>query len=133
MPAKYRDCLGDVCAGELIVTIDRGPCLLLYPRPVWEEVEKKLIKLSSTNRQARRLKRFLIGHADDCQMDGQGRILIPPPLREFAHLDKRIALIGQGYKFEMWNEQRWYELRTEWLEDEAADASLPDDLESLEF
>jgi MraZ protein len=131
MPAKYRDYLKGFCAGQLVLTIDRDRCLLIYPLPVWEEVEQKLTQLSSTNRQARGFKRLLLGHAEDCQMDKQGRILISIPLREFAALNKRVVLVGQGNKFELWDEQTWYRLRDEWL-DERGNGLAPD-LESLSF
>jgi MraZ protein len=133
MPAKYRDSLDESYAGHLIMTIDRDRCLLLYPLPVWEGVEQKLIQLSSTHPQARSLKRLLLGHAEECRMDGQGRILISPPLRDFAHLEKRAVLIGQGNKFEIWDEQTWYRLRDEWLEGAGGDGDRPADLESLAF
>jgi MraZ protein len=131
MPAKYRDYLQGFCAGRLVLTIDRDRCLLLYPLPVWEEVEQKLIQLSSTNRQARGLKRLLLGHAEDCQMDKQGRILLSIPLREFAALNKRVVLVGQGNKFELWDEQTWYRLRNEWLDERGNE--LAPNLESLSF
>lgn len=134
VPAKYRHCLGESCAGQLVVTIDRDRCLLIYPLPTWEEVEQKLIQLSSTNKRARELKRLLLGHAEDCEMDTQGRILLPTPLREFARLDKRVVLVGQGNKFEIWDEQTWYRLRDHWLNEEDRDmGDLPADLESLSF
>ena len=133
MPAKYRDRLKECCAGQLVLTIDRDHCLLVYPLPTWEEVEQQLIRLSSTNKQARGLKRLLLGHAEECQLDSQGRILIPPPLREFANLDKRVALVGQGNKFELWDEQAWYRLRAQWLDETEDNRALPADLESLSF
>lgn len=134
MPAKYRQRLRDACAGHLVVTIDQDKCLLMYPLPVWEEVEQKLIQLSSTNRAARRLKRLLMGHAEDCEMDAQGRLLLPQPLREFAGLNKRVVLVGQGNKFELWDEQMWYRLREQWLRGEDEDVGeLPEDLKSLSF
>lgn len=133
MPAKYRDRLRDCCAGQLVITIDRDHCLLVYPLPEWEEVEQKLVRLSSTNKQARGLKRLLLGHADECEMDAQGRILLPAPLREYARLDKRVVLVGQGNKFELWDEQTWYQLRDEWLEEGEGEGALPADLESLSF
>ncbi|HXH03904.1 MAG TPA: division/cell wall cluster transcriptional repressor MraZ [Candidatus Competibacteraceae bacterium] len=134
VPAKHRERLAELCAGQLIITIDRDRCLLIYPLPVWEDVERKLIQLSSTHRRARSLKRLLMGHAEECAMDAQGRILLPPPLREFAGLDKRVVLVGQGNKFELWDEQRWYQLREEWLEEGSDDDDdLPAELESLSF
>jgi MraZ protein len=133
MPAKYRDRLREICAGQLIVTIDRSSCLLVYPLPVWEEVEEKLIQLSSTNKQARNLKRFLLGHAEECEMDGQGRILISAPLREFAFLEKHISLIGQGHRFELWDKERFDQATVDWRNEKPKDSDLPGDLESFTF
>jgi MraZ protein len=133
VPTKYRERLQESCAGRLVVTIDLDRCLLVYPLPVWDEVEQKLIQLSSTNRQARGLKRLLLGHAEECALDGQGRILIPAPLREFAQLDKQVVLVGQGNKFELWDEPRWYQLRDQWLAETGHDSDLPAAVESLSF
>ena len=134
MPAKYRERLTETCTGQLVVTIDRDHCLLVYPLPIWEEVEQKLIQLSSTNKRARGLKRLLLGHAEECQMDAQGRILLPTPLREFANLDKRVMLVGQGNKFELWDEAAWYQLREQWLAEQGRDdEELSADLETLSF
>jgi MraZ protein len=63
--------------------------------------------LSSFNEQIRGLQRLLVGHADDVDMDGAGRILIPPSLRQYAALDHRVVLVGQGSKFELWDDARW--------------------------
>jgi MraZ protein len=132
MPTKYRDRLMETCDGQLVVTVDRDHCLLLYPLPEWEEIERKLVRLPTLNKQARRLQRLLIGHATECELDSHGRILLPPPLREFAGLDKHVVLIGQGNKFEVWNEPSWNQRRDEWLaEDQGGDLELSGDLESL--
>lgn len=134
MPAKHRDRLIERCGGHLVVTVDRDGCLLIYPLPDWEEVEAKLVRLSSTNKRARGLKRLLMGHAEELDLDGSGRVLLPAPLREFAKLDKHVVLVGQGNKFELWDEPTWHRLRDEWLaEDEGEDGELPGDLESLAF
>ncbi len=132
MPARYRDRLMEICEGQLVITVDRDHCLLLYPLPEWEEIERKLVRLPSLNKQARRLQRLLIGHATECELDSHGRSLLPPPLREFARLDKRLVLIGQGNKFEIWDETAWNEQREVWLAEEGQeDAELPPELESL--
>lgn len=132
MPAKFRDRLQDQCNGKLVITVDRDHCLLVYPLPEWEEIERKLVKLPTLNKQARRLQRLLIGHATECDLDGSGRILIPPPLREFASLDKYTVLIGQGNKFELWDAQMWNERRAVWLsEDEDDGEGLPVEFQSL--
>lgn len=124
IPARHRDYLRELCGGHLVVTVDLDRCLLVYPRPEWLEVEKRLVSLSSTDRAARRLKRLLVGYAEECQMDGQGRILVSQPLRAFAGLDKRLVLVGQGNKFELWDEDRWNALSEELLAD-VGDGGLP--------
>ena len=133
MPARYRQQVLDAADGQLILTVDRDRCLLLYPLPVWEKVERKLIQLSSVNARARALKRLLMGHAEECSMDVSGRILLPAPLREFAHLDKRVVLVGQGNKFEIWNEQAWQDWREALLSSQGDDGESLPDLDSLSF
>lgn len=107
VPAKYRDGLISYCAGRLVVTADPSRCLLVYPQPAWEPIEQKLNSLSSFNPQTRSLQRLLVGNASDVEMDGAGRILLPPPLRQFASLSKDVVLVGQGAKFELWDAEKW--------------------------
>lgn len=134
IPAKYRERLQALCNGQLVVTIDRDRCLLIYPLPVWEEIERKLVELSSVDRRARGLKRLLLGHAEDYVLDTSNRILLSQPLREFAGLDKKVVLVGLGNKFELWDEQAWYRLRDEWLvQEDDADDDPPADWGSLSF
>ncbi|MDO8706903.1 MAG: division/cell wall cluster transcriptional repressor MraZ [Sulfuricaulis sp.] len=133
IPTRYRDQLVRACSGQMVLTInalDSDHCLLLYPQPEWEEIERKIMKLSSFNKQTRKLQRMLVGHATECDMDGNGRILLAPPLREFSGLNKDIVLIGQGNKFEIWDQGMWVTRRGEWLEGKDDD-KLPPDLESL--
>lgn len=131
MPAKYRDRLQELCNGQLVITVDRDHCLLVYPLPEWEEIERKLVKLPSLNRQARRLQRLLIGHATECELDGAGRILLSPLLRDFAGIDKQVMLIGQGNKFELWDEATWNARRESWLNEAEGEEELATELESL--
>jgi MraZ protein len=133
MPVKYRQQLLDAASGQLVATVDRDQCLLLYPLPAWEEVERQLIKLSSVNPRARALKRLLLGHAEECALDASGRILLSAPLRAFAHLDKRVALVGQGNKFEIWNELAWNAWCDAVLADEAGKGDPLPDLDALAF
>ena len=132
MPTRYRPSLVDGCSGQMVITVDnRERCLLLYPFPEWEVVERKLQKLPSFNKQARRLQRLLIGHATEVEMDGAGRLLLPPPLREFAGLDKRTVLIGQSNKFELWSEDLWTASRSEWLAAGDDLGDLPEEMETM--
>ena len=107
IPARYRGELMSSCAGHLIVTVDPSKCLLIYPQPDWEPIEQKLNNLSSFNPKIRSLQRLLVGNASDVEIDTTGRILVSPPLRQFAGLSKDVVLVGQGAKFELWDEEQW--------------------------
>jgi MraZ protein len=131
-PTRYRERLIEQCEGNLVITIDTEErCLLIYPLPEWEEIEKKIEALPSFNRAARRIQRLILGHATDLELDGSGRVLLPAPLREYAGLDKKLMLIGQGKKFELWSEEHWERCRDEYL-DEGADVNeLPEEMMNL--
>jgi len=107
IPSRYRDTLAPTGSGNLVLTADPSRCLLLYPRAAWEPLERRLMALSSFDAKIRGLQRLLVGHADDVEVDAAGRILVPPPLRRYAGLDKRVVLVGQGRKFELWDEAQW--------------------------
>ena len=133
LPSRHRECLHEDYQGQLVVTIDtESTCLLLYPLEEWELIEKKLEALPSFNRAARRIQRLLIGHATELEMDTNRRVLLPPLLRDYAQLDKRVMLVGQGKKFEIWSEEQWLQQRAVWLAEEAeASDDLPADLQTL--
>jgi MraZ protein len=132
MPTRYRDRIAERSNGHLVVTVDRDQCLLLYPLPDWEEIERKLMKLPTLNPQSRLLQRLMVGYATDLELDGHGRLLLPAELRAFASLTRAAVLLGQGNRFELWDEAKWTERRDQWLNGEAdASAELPADLGSL--
>ena len=132
IPVRYRDQLMTRAEGHLVATVDRDYCLLVYPLPDWEEIERKLTRLPALNKQSRRLQRLMLGHATELEMDSHGRVLLTRELREFAGLDRQTMLIGQGNKFELWSEERWSARRDEWLaDDDGEEAGLPQELESL--
>ena len=131
MPARYRQSLLDECDGKLVLTVDRDRCLLLYPFPAWEVVEQQLNSLSGIDRRVRRLQRLMIGYACELDMDGNGRILLPQQLRKYANMEKRIMLIGQGNKFELWDEETWNRQQEIWLAEEDEDEEVSDELKSL--
>jgi len=106
VPAKHRDALANG-QGRLVLTADPSRCLLLYPLAAWEPIQARLMSLSSFNDKIRSLQRLLVGYADDVDIDGAGRILVPPALRRYANLDKHVVLVGQGHKFELWDEAQW--------------------------
>lgn len=132
IPTRYRERIATRCDGEMIVTVDKDHCLLVYPLPDWEELERKLVRLPSMNKIARRIVRIMVGYATEVDMDANGRILVSRELRDFASIDKQAMLIGQGNKFELWDEEIWNQKRDEWLNEED-DGDLPPDLKSMSF
>lgn len=131
VPARYRQSLETMAQGHLVVTIDtEDPCLLLYPLPVWEEIERRVQALPALNPAVRRVQRLLIGHATEVEIDGNGRILLPSELREYAQLDKKVTLIGLANKFELWSDSMWHESRVRWLTTED-NGALPPELASI--
>jgi MraZ protein len=132
LPARYRERVLERSKGAVVVTVDRdGDCLLIYPLADWEQVERKLMELPSLHPQVRRLQRLMVGYATELTLDGHGRMLLPQELREFARLERRALLIGQGTRCELWDEARWNERRDLWLKSEAAVNELPPELGSL--
>ena len=132
MPARYREQLQNNCAGQLVVTIDTNHrCLLLYPLAEWEQIERQIESLSSFDPMSQRVKHLLIGHANDLELDGSGRILLPQELRQYAQLEKHVCLIGQGKKLEIWNQDTWNQQREKWLTESTIEGELPDKLRSL--
>lgn len=110
VPARHRDQLLERCAGHLVITADADRCLLVYPLPDWELIQQKLEGLSNLDPRVRDLQRRLIGFAVDVDMDTSGRVLIAPALRQYAQLEKNVVLVGQGKKFELWNQETWEQL-----------------------
>ncbi|XP_076037926.1 transcriptional regulator MraZ-like [Oratosquilla oratoria] len=109
----------------MVLTLDRSACLLLFPRPIFQQFERELMELKSS-RQATLFRRIYLGMAADVRMDGSGRILIPTVLRERAGLkakDERISMVGQGHKFELWAESAWNAFLDEAI-DELADLEI---------
>lgn len=133
IPSRYREELHQHCQGEMVITIDTQEyCLLLYPLPEWQVIQQKIESLPSLNPLVRRIQRLLIGHATDVLLDNNGRLLLPPALRDYARLEKKVVLVGQGKKFELWDEQTWTDCRAGWLaKDVISAANLPDDLQQL--
>jgi MraZ protein len=132
MPSRYRDELVARCAGQLVVTIDAlDACLCIYPLPEWEQIETKLRALPPLREENRRLQRLLIGNAVDLELDGSGRLLVPPRLREHARLDKRVMLVGQLNKFQLWDEDAWNAIAMADLEAIKVPGGMPEELLDL--
>ena len=126
LPARHREHLPGLCNNQLIVTIDTDqPCLLIYPLPEWELIEEKIESLPSFNATTRRIQRLLIGHATEIEVDASGRMLLPTPLRDYARLEKKVMLVGQGKKLELWDERLWSESMAVWLDSEGSNDEMP--------
>lgn len=120
VPAKQRESLMAMCEGRVVMTAHtQDRCVLVYPETEWELILPKIEALPTFNKAALRTQRLLIGYATSLELDSNGRVLVPPTLREFAKLDKKLMLVGLGKKFELWSEEAW--LQT------VADAELDDE------
>lgn len=130
IPTRYRDRIAQRCDGQLVATVDKDQCLLIYPLPDWEEIERKLVRLPSLHTRAREMQRIMVGYATEIEVDAHGRILLSRELRDFAGLERQAMLIGQGHRFELWDEERWNDRRDAWR-NTVDDGELPPELESL--
>lgn len=122
IPVKFRDELN----GEFVITSSLDGCLSMYAPAEWQILENKLNALPMTNQKARKLKRFLLGSAVSCELDKQGRILIPQVLRDKIQLKKDVTLVGVGDHIEIWASEKWEE------ENDFSDSlELAEDMEGL--
>lgn len=132
MPTRQREPLRAQSDGQVVVTIDtQVACLVIYPLPEWERIEKEIQNLPALKPAVKRFQRLMLGYATDLELDGSGRLLLPQSLRDYAQLDKSVVLVGQGKKMELWSEPLWLAERDQALMDSGPDAELPDELMSL--
>ncbi|MEA3374889.1 MAG: division/cell wall cluster transcriptional repressor MraZ [Chloroflexota bacterium] len=116
IPAKFR---AELDTG-LVVTRGIDRCLAVFPKPEWEQLAEQVSELPLTNRQARAFQRLLFANASAVAPDNQGRVLIPPRLREYAALDGEVVVAGLNTHIELWNPEAWNQER-EQLEGEEVD------------
>lgn len=105
IPSRFREELKN----EFIVTKGLDGCLFVFPGNEWQIFEEKLKALPLTNKNARQFSRFFVAGATPCELDRQGRILLPLPLREFAGLEKDVVLAGMLNRIEIWSKTKWME------------------------
>ena len=105
IPAKFRDQLGD----EFIVTKGLDGCLFVFSKNEWQIFEQKLRTLPLNQKSTRKFTRFFLSGASICELDKQGRILLPQTLREFAGLEKDVVLAGNLNRIEIWSKANWEE------------------------
>ena len=128
LPAPERERMRNVYgSAEMILTINfQERCLWLYPLEEWDRIEKILAAQSSLDKNIVRMKRLLLGHAKDCSLDAQGRIALSPFLRDYAKLGKKVVLMGQGNKYEIWDAEVFNTLRDSWIDEQAAMEDMGD-------
>lgn len=132
LPARQREKLLSDCAGQLVATIDtQSPCLWIYPLPTWETLEREIQDLPTLDPAVRRFQRLIVGYASDLELDGSGRILLPQSLREYASLEKKVVLVGQVKRMELWDEEAWLAERAKLLEEPLDSAAMPEGLMAL--
>ena len=117
VPAKFREAGGD----KFIVTKGLDKCLFVFTQEKWSSVVASVSQMPLTSGNARKFSRFFIGSAGECEVDKQGRILVPGSLRAYAELEKEVVLVGVGSRVEIWSKDRWQ------------DNSEYDDMEELRF
>ena len=139
IPAKYREVLRDICEGSLVITRDpQYPALMIYPGRKWKEVSSKFENLGGLNPKTRSMQWTILGNASvtDFEVSERMILLIPPILRELAELKpkEKVALIGMGSKFEIWNIKNWKKKQAgKDIEGEVLLTDLPNYLEEVPF
>jgi len=132
LPTRFRESLVAASQGQIVVTIDtQSKCLAIYPLPEWERIEQDIQGLPALKPAVKRFQRLMLGYATDLELDGNGRLLLPQSLREYAQLEKKLVLVGQGNKLELWSEALWLAEREQALLDSGPEIELPEELMSL--
>lgn len=133
VPTCFRDGIAEVCANKLVLTYSvhaRG-CLWLYPHPIWEELRDQVNGLNEFVRQHRMLKLKVVNSALEVEPDANGRIVLPPKMRQVANVEKHAIFMGAGKRFEIWNEEALAKERGDYTDINAEDVS--EDLLRLEL
>jgi len=125
VPTRHRDVLVATAAGELTLTKHPHGCLMVFPRPEWEKFRERIAQLPMS---AQWWKRIFLGNAMDVELDGTGRVLVSPELRQAAGLTREVMLLGMGQHFELWDKAT-YEAK----EAEAMQAGMPEAFEDFAF
>ena len=116
IPTRYRAALVERGGGRMVLTADISRNLMLYAQPDWDVLERKVMALPSLHPDSRRMQRLLVGYATDVEMDSAHRILIPQTLRDYAGMSKQLVMLGQGSRFELWDETQWHAETASWAE-----------------
>ena len=125
MPTRHRDALSAQAAGQLTITRHPHGCLMIFPRPEWEQFRERIAKVPMP---AQGWKRIIVGFASDVEMDATGRVLVSPELRQAAGLTKDAILLGMGDHLELWDKVTY-----EAQEAQAMQGEIPDAFKDFSF
>lgn len=132
LPTRYHERVQAECQGKFVLTVDiREACLVLYPLPEWEDIERRFNEMPGANPAVAMLKRRILGYATEVALDSAGRFLISPELRQFARLEKQVVLAGQGKKCEIWHQASWEAMQAELVSADFSAAELAQAIDSL--
>jgi MraZ protein len=125
VPTRHHEALMTICKGQVTITQHYEGCLFVFPQPAWEAFSAKIAALSMSSL---RLKRMYLSNAMTVELDGTGRILISPELREAAGISKEATLRGMGHYFELWDKAAYdaYDIRQKKSMQEEMPAELSD-------
>lgn len=117
MPKQRRESLQASGCNTVVVTADPARCLLVYPMVDWQKFEAQIVALPNAHPAARHYQRLYLGYAAEIDFDGSGRLLLTSELRDYAGIDRKVTLMGQGNKFEIWDTDRFEEQSEQWVEE----------------
>ncbi len=127
IPTRIREQLQTACGGRIVVTAHtENRCLHIFPEPYWQEILPKIQSFPSFNKISRRAKLLLMGHASPLELDASGRVLLPPTLREYAVMEKKLLLVGQGNSMELWCEDQFSQYVDEPIDGEVMPEGMQD-------
>ncbi len=113
VPSRFREIIAERYEGKLVLTMDYDKCIMAYPLEEWERVEEKLRALPQSQKEVKDYMRYVYSNASECELDKQGRILIPPMLREGARISKAVIVVGMLNKMEIWDKAAWDARKTQ--------------------
>jgi MraZ protein len=128
LPARWREAMAASREDILVATTSDDPCLRAYPLQAWRDFEERMSQKPSLDPRLRRLMRHFVGNACECPVDGMGRVLVPPALREYAGLQRDVVFVGQVRFIEIWSKERWHDTFGQTLQLSAADRQSLADL-----
>lgn len=128
IPTRVREQLQAHCQGRIVLTAHtENRCLHIFPEPYWQEILPELEELPTFNKIARRAKLLLLGHSCQLECDANGRVLLPPTLRDYGNFEKKLKLVGQGKGLELWGEEEF----ARYIDSEVDDEEMPDIMKGL--